>query len=166
MNNGVTAFLLIIQFLITLMFYPLKVGANGHVSLAHDKIELDVRLFRLTVVRLRIKREKGVFKLLLNGKRIKGEKNKKSGSRFANVIERYRIEGLKLKGNLLALIGAQDAKITSMLCAAIGGVLSPVLDGLQIYTATPSDTLEIDGRVKLKINILQILGLVSAGLRG
>lgn len=161
MSIGILGFLVTVQFLLTMLLFPLKIGALGHISLAYDKVDANITLFGFAVARLRIKREDGRFNLYVNGKAVK-PKNKISISQVKNVVERYRLEGLKVRGNVLALIGAQDAKNTAILCAALYGILSPLLNG-SVYTAGPADTLEIDGRLKLKISILQVISLIVAG---
>jgi len=165
MNNGLTLALIALQFLITMLFYPIRIGANGHISLARDKVDVDLKVFRLTVARVRIKREKGLFRLLINGKPVKSE-GKISPKRMLNITKQYKIEGIKARGNLLAMIGTQDAKNTAMLYAGLVGILQPLVTNLKVFSASPSDTLEIDGRLKIKINIVQIANLVFAGLRG
>lgn len=158
-------FLVVVQVLVTMLFYPLRIGANGHISLARDKIDLNVTVLGLSVTKLRIKRERGLFSLQINGKQLKSGK-KLSLSKLRNIAEQYKIEGLRMRGNILALVGTQDAKTTAMLCAGLSGVLQPLVSNLKVFTAQPSDTLEIDGRLKIKINVLQILNMIFAGLRG
>lgn len=155
--------LVVIQFLITMMFYPLRIGAKGHASLARDRMELDLTLFRLPVARVRIKKSDNKFVLQLNGKT--PDKNKKvSVKQMTNVLKQYKVEGIRAKGNLLALISADDAKNTAIAYAVLIGIVKPLLNTFRIYTAQPSDTLEIDGSVRVKINMLQIIGLLAAGL--
>ncbi len=158
-------FLVVVQVLVTMLFYPLRIGANGHISLARDKIDLNVTVLGLPVTKLRIKRERGLFSLQINGKQLKSGK-KLSLSKLRNIAEQYKIEGLRMRGNILALVGTQDAKTTAMLCAGLSGALQPLIRNLKVFTAQPSDTLEIDGRLKIKINVLQILNMIFAGLRG
>lgn len=165
MNNGWTVALLIFQFALTMLFYPLRVGANGHVSLAHDKIDVNLRLFGLAVAKVRIKQADSKYELTVNGKPLKPKK-KVSAKSVISVIERYRIEQIKIKGNLLALVGTNDARTTALLCAGIMGALRPLIKNLNIYTAEPSDTLEVDGRLRIKITVLQLINLIVAGLRG
>ena len=165
MNDAVIGILVAVQFFIAMLFYPLKIGALGHVSLVRDKIDLNVTVLGLSVAKVRIKREDGVFRLLINGKPFKPKK-KVSPKQIVEIGKQYKIEGLRLRGNLLALIGTQDARRTAMLCAGIYGIANPILQGCSVYTATASDTFEIDGRVKIKINFLQIASLAFAGLRG
>lgn len=162
---GLTLFLFAVQFLIVMLFYPIRIGAKGHVSLARDKINLDLSLFGVSLARVRVKKEEGLFRAFVNGKRFKPTK-KVSAKQIGGVIGQYKLEGIKAKGNLFALIGAQDAMTTAMLYAGISGLLQPLSSSLKVFKAKPSDTLEIDGRVKIKINILQIIDLISAGMRG
>ncbi|MCM1305699.1 MAG: hypothetical protein NC037_05225 [Bacteroides sp.] len=158
-------FLVAVQLLIAMLFYPLRIGAYGHVSLARDKIDLNVTVLGLSIARLRVKRESGRFKLLVNGKPFKTDK-KISVGQLKSIGRQYKIEGLKLRGSLLALIGTQDAKNTAMLCALANAIAQPLSQGFNAYTAITSDTFEIDGRVNIKINLLQIASLAFAGLRG
>ncbi len=158
-------FLVVVQVLVTMLFYPLRIGANGHISLARDKIDLNVTVLGLPVTKLRIKRERGLFSLQITGKQLKSGK-KLSLNKLRNIAEQYKIEGLRMRGNILALVGTQDAKTTAMLCAGLSGALQPLISNLKVFTAQPSDTLEIDGRLKIKINVLQILNMIFAGLRG
>ena len=158
-------FLVAMQFLIAMLFYPLKIGAYGHVSLARDKVDLNLTVLGLSVARVRIKREDGRFKLLINGKPFKPTK-KMSVKQIKSVKEQYKIEGLRFSGNLLALIGAQDAKNTAMICAGMCAIAKPLMRNFNVYTAASSDTFEIDGRLKIKINVLQIASLIFAGMRG
>ena len=113
-------FLVAVQVLVTMLFYPLRIGANGHISLARDKIDLNVTVLGLPVTKLRIKRERGLFSLQINGKQLKSG-NKLSLSKLRNIAEQYKIEGLRMRGNILALVGTQDAKTTAMLCAGLSG---------------------------------------------
>ena len=166
MYNGITTVLLILQFVIAMLFYPLRVGANGHASLANDKIEVDVRLLGLTVAKVRVKKTDGVFKVQINGKIPDNNDNVNLPGKVISAIKSYKIEGIKAKGNLLALIATKDAKNTAMLYAALCGALAPLATGLRIFTAKPSDTFEIDGRVKIKITILQMINMIIAILRG
>ena len=166
MNDAVIGLLVGVQLFVLTLFYPLRIGALGHVSLAHDKIDINVTVFGLSVVKLRIKREDGAFRLLINGKPLKPPKKKPSIKQIKSIGKQYKLEGVRLSGNLLALVGTQDARRTAMLCAGIYGVASPIIRSCNIYTATASDTFEIDGRLKIKINALQILSLIFAGLRG
>ena len=99
--------LTILQFLITMLFFPIRIGAKGHASLARDRVELDLTLFKLLVARVRIKREMGIFNLYVNG-----DKPETSGKlklkRAVGMIKQCRIEGVRVKGNLHALVGADD----------------------------------------------------------
>ena len=163
--NNYTAALIVLEFFIAFLFYPLRIGAKGHASLAHDKLELDLIVFRLSVARLRVKKEENKFSLQINGKAPKSNV-KISASGAISAIKQYKIEGIRAKGSLLAMISADDAKNTAMAYALAVGALKPLVQNVQIFTAEPSDTLEIDGRVKLKINIMQIVGLLVAAMRG
>lgn len=160
-----TVALIILQFLITMLFYPLRVGAKGHVSLARDRIEFDLSLFRFSIVRLRIRKTDGAFEVRINGKSPKGDK-KASVRQVSNVLKQYKIEGIRARGNLLALIGADDAKNSAIAYAVLTSVLQPLIQNVKVYTAQPADAFEIDGRVRVKINLLQIAGLISASLKG
>lgn len=153
-----------VEFVLTMLLYPLRIGAFGHVSLAHDKLDVNVTMIGITVAKVRVKRENGVFILYVNGKRVK-TKGKITLAQVKSVADRYRLEGIKLRGNLLALVGTGDAMSTAMLCAGLNGVLKPILSSVGIYTATPSDTLEIDGRLKIKMTFVQIVELIVAGLK-
>ena len=166
MNNYGVA-LIVLEFVIAMLFYPLRIRVKGHASLAHDKLELDLTVFRLSVARLRVRKQNGAFTLLINGKtpKLKGSKGL-SLSKAANAVRQYRLEGIKARGSLLALIGTEDARDTAMAYAIVIGVLKPIVDNLRIYTAQPSDTLEIDGRARLKINLVQIASLIAAAIRG
>ena len=163
--NGYTTALIVLEFFIAFLFYPLRVGAKGHASLAHDRIALDFTVFKLPVARLRIKKEEHKFSLLVNGK-VPKSNTKISAASAINAVKQYRIEGIHAKGNLLALISAADAKNTAMAYALAVGALKPLVQNVQIFTAEPSDTLEIDGRIRLKINVVQIVGLLVAAIRG
>ena len=165
MNNAFIGVLLAVQFLIAMLFYPMRIGALGHVSLARDKIDLNVTIFGLSVARVRVKCEGGVFKLFVNGKPFKPKK-RLSTNQIKSINEQYKIEGLRLRGNLLALVGTQDAKNTAILCASIYGIAKPIVHDFNVYTAVSSDAFEIDGRLKIKINILQMASLIFAGIRG
>lgn len=165
MYIGALSFLVAVEFVLTMLLYPLRIGAFGHVSLAHDKLDINVTMIGITVARIRVKREDGIFKLYVNGKRVKPNKGKISAKQITDVVRKYRLEGMKLRGNLLALVGTGDAMTTALLCAGLNGVLKPILSSVGIYTATPSDTLEIDGRLKTKMTFIQAIGLIVAGLK-
>ena len=53
---------------------------------------------------------------------------------------------------------------SAMLCAAITCVLQPLFDSLRVYTARPSDALELDGKVTVHMNVLQLGSIIVAGL--
>lgn len=165
MYDALISLLVTVQLLIAMLFCPLKISAAGHVSLARDKIDLNVAVLGLSVAKVRVKRENGKFILLVNGKQFKPKK-KLSLNQIKSIVKQYKIEGLKLRGNLLALVGTQDAKNTALMCAGIYGMLTPIMQDLSVYTSSVSDTFEIDGRVKIKINVLQIVSLAVAGVRG
>ena len=160
---GAPIALTILQFLITMLFFPLKFGAKGHASLARDRVELNLSLFGIAIVRLRIKRENGEFCMYINGEKKKPKKNVDFG-KAVGVVRQFKVQNVRLSGNLLALIGADDAKNSAMLCAAITCVLQPLFDSLRVYTARPSDALELDGKVTVHMNVLQLGSIIAAGL--
>ena len=161
---GMSVALTILQFIITMLFLPIRVGAKGHASLTRDRVEIDLMFFRLSVARIRIKREKGIFNLYVNGDKpeVKGKIKLK---RAVGVLKQCKIEGVKIKGNLLALVGADDARNTAMMCAAIMGVLQPMLESINVHASQATDVLELDGKVIIRLSLLQLGSLITAGLR-
>lgn len=161
---GTSVALTILQFVITMLFFPIRVGAKGHASLARDRVELDLTLFKLLVARIRIKREKGIFNLYING-----DKPETSGrlklKKAVGVIKQCRIEGVRIKGNLLALIGTDNARNTAIMCALVNGVLEPLLESISVHSAKATDVLEIDGRISVRLSLLQLGALIAAGLK-
>ena len=161
---GMSVALTILQFLITMLFFPIRIGAKGHASLARDRVELDLTLFKLPVARVRIKREKGIFNLYVNGDKPKtGGKLKLK--RAVGVMRQCKIEGIKIRGNLLALVGADDARNTAIMCAAITGVLQPMLESINVHAAKATDVLELDGKISVRLSLLQLGALIAAGLK-
>lgn len=155
--------LTVLQILITMLFLPLQIGAKGHASLARDRVELDLTLFRLPVARVRIKRENGIFNVYVNGNETEMKGKFKLG-RAVNVIKQCKVEGLRIRGDLLALVGAEDAKNTALMCAAVQCALRPIFGEMSVYAARPTDVLELDGNVKVRITVLQLGALLAAGL--
>lgn len=146
-----------------MLFFPLKFGAKGHASLARDRAEVNLSVFGFSIVRLRIKRENGTFCMYINGEKKKPKKNRDLG-KAVGVIKQFKVQNVKLSGNLLALIGADDAKNSAMLSAAVTCVLQPLFDSLRVYTARPSDALELDGKVTVHMNLIQLGSIIATAL--
>ncbi len=157
-----TAALITLQFLITMLFVPFNVGARGHASLARNRIEIDLNLFRLPIARLRVKKKDRSFALYINGKQPKGKAI--SPKQALSALKQYKLEGVKASGNLLALVGTEDAKNSAMLTAALTCIAQPLLKQCKIYTSKPADALEIDGRIRMKINLYQLIAILLAAV--
>lgn len=162
---GMTIVLTVVQFVITMLFFPIRIGAKGHASLARDRAELDLTVFRLPIARVRIKREKGIFNLYVNGDKTE-MKGRLKLKRAIRMLKQCKIEDISINGNLLALVGTDDAKNTALMSASIIGVLQPLFSTLNVYTAQGTEALELDGKVRVELSLLQLGGLIAAGLRG
>jgi len=147
-----------------MLFFPFTVKAKGHVSLNRNRIQLDVRAFGIAFVKLRILRENSGFATYING--AKQKKPKKDGMKRAlSALKQYKFEHIKMAGNVNALIGAQDARDSAMICAAVNGILAPISSHLRVYASGAGENFELDGNVRLKINLYQIAALLFEALK-
>ena len=63
------------------------------------------------------------------------------------------------------MVGADDARNTAIACALVKGVLEPLLESIEVHSANATDVLEIDGRISVRLSLLQLGALIAAGLK-
>lgn len=148
------AILAAFYFALALLAAPLRLYVAGHISL--DSMQVDVRIFGLSPLRLRARLSDDKIKIELNGKpkRLKGNIDIKTAVRL---IGKY-YKRLVSRGSISVMIGFVDARDTAIAVGLMNILLSPLrLDG-RVYSAG-EERLEIDGGLKIRLSILTAIGI-------
>lgn len=143
-----------IEMVMVLLLFPFKFAIKTHMSLNEKKAVVELRLFGLSVIRLKCV-IKGEIELYINGKR-----KVKSGGKVSQgkVIELVRmLKSDILYTNMLALVGG-DAKNCAIICAIIN--LLP-FGKKNAYLGTNKDKFDVDINVELALNLVEIAGLIA-----
>lgn len=148
--------LICLEFAITFAFMPLHIRLSGHASLAHMALKLDVKIFALRAIRLRVKRKNGAFLLTVNGKK---PKRKHIGmKKLTTLSQDYSNSATQLKGRITAQVGADEAKTAAIMegVIMIAGA-APDID-CRVYDSK-EENLELDFGFLCRANLIQIAQL-------
>lgn len=135
---------------LTLLFAPVKVRAIGHASLENLSAQLNISVYALTPVRLRLKAHDGKFSLSMNGKPFARPKNISSAG-----IIRF-LGSVRMRAAINAKIIVGTAGMDAMICAimtAATAAASNMLPGTQLRVYyMDRDGFDVDGGIEVRLS--------------
>ena len=156
--------LLVVETLILLATMPIRIQVKGYFSLDRQNGGIDVKVFALTVVRVRFERESGKTVLKLNGKPIEARHIKRKESikkQLRNAVQQAKLGNIRLKSSVLAVFGDAEPKN----CAVIWGIVESVLHILKakgnIYADYDRERMDVQFRLLTKLSIVQAIEIAA-----
>lgn len=144
--------LICLEAVITMMFLPMRIGLTGHVSLARRRAELDVKLFALRLVRVRLFVKNGRFRCTLNGKKFKKPSN--DPKKAIKMADKFLCSDIRRGGVAALRIGLDEAMMSAATGAMLQVLLLPLAKG-GVYMSE-EDSFELDVSINMRINLLQV----------
>ena len=169
MNAIIT--LIAIELLAVLLLLPIKVNVQGYFSLTTVSAGIDLKIFRLTILKIRLKSENCGIMLALNGKRLplKDIKEKLQGGKFSKekavravkgVLTTIKSGEMGVMGGLVAVIGDSDPFVSSVVCGALMSVLRMIGAKVSVYSDLKTQRADGDLRFGARISLVQVITAV------
>ncbi len=141
---------LCVQIVLLLLLCPLKITATAHFSLVGKELQMNVDLFSMSIVRLRIGIKDGIT-VKINGRKIENNNDSISTKTLIRIRDYIKNANVSLSVNACALIGILDAATSAIVCALVN-----MLPDVCVYPYVQGDKCEADAVVRVGINTLQI----------
>lgn len=159
--------LVVFQFIIALLFLPLRMRVKVHFSLQRENTVLLFSIFGIDVVHLRVRDKNGKFVTEINGKPKKNKSNSSDGSKYAiKMFDYIKTENIVILGHAFAYMGAVDAKNSALICAVTEIFIKPIFNSCIAYPDFENERLDFDATVKTKLNIYQIAEMLLRAISG
>lgn len=163
MNYAVA--LICLQALVALLFAPVRVKLHYHFSLNQTQSNVVLRVFRFSVLRIKIGVENDALAIIINGtpKPLK-RKKKDSGfpiEKIPKIITYLHAERIIAFSYLLAYIGGSDAMNSALRFALVGSLGDLLFHNSLTLPDYDNDRLDFDLNIKGDINLYQLLELIG-----
>lgn len=160
--------LIIVQIVLAVMFLPIRVVFQGYFALSSLSGGVDVKLFALRVVRLRLNVVDGKFELRINDKPTNYANIKQNPRIFKNVLTYLGGDNLLVHGNMLAVFGGDESKNGAIICGiaeVIANTIKTKLKKAKAKFFADFDGLraDIDFAFNTKINFVQAFEMLAGG---
>lgn len=152
------AIFIAIEALLLVLFYPFRIEIKAHAVLQTGKMQVDIGILRLRFIRVRV----NVFKDVIT---INGKARDLSAKTKINVSLALRYvlqENLLKKESTCLVYSTCDAKINAILWALTS--LFPFIS--KVYALQNNSNACFDGDAVLRINAVQMVGLVFKAVNG
>ena len=150
-NNAMTIALIAVcvEIVLIALLFPIKLTATAHFSLANSSVNVQIKLARVSIVRICVKLSDGL-NVKINGKTVKsqGISPQVPGKLFAFIVQNRILSA----NDLIAYVGAKDAKS--------GAILNALVQMSSIFEKTIvkdcfEDRFDAECSIDIKINAVQ-----------
>lgn len=152
----VTMVCLGIEVILLLMFAPISIKVKAHFSLSRKSCQVDISVIGAKIVRVRAKATENDVKLLVNGKEKYPKEDRVALQNIIRSVRVIKVDNIRIKPSVVALIGIDEAKNSAILCALLCGI-----QGINAYPCVNGERFDADIAIKTKINILQAIRLMA-----
>ncbi|MBO4380813.1 MAG: hypothetical protein J5815_01515 [Clostridia bacterium] len=164
----IAVFLIIVQIALLLLVMPIRVGVQGYFALSSLSGGLDLKLFAICVVRLRLCVVDGKFELKINDKQIDKKKAQQNPQILKNVLTYLDGDNLLIYGNILAVFGGDESKNGAIICGVaevLAKTIKTKLKKAKTKFFADFDRLraDIDFAFNTKINVMQAVEMLVGG---
>lgn len=153
--------LVIVQVVLLVLFAPIKVGAIGYFCLERENCMVDLKIFALTVAKIRIARENGVFVLKINEKSVDLKQSAKSKKHVLKAIKYISSGNLAASGDVLAVLGDVEAKTLALISGAAMAICGALKTHLCVYNDFEHERADAQLSFKTRISIFQALEMLN-----
>ena len=153
---------LFVEIIIIALLMPLKIRLRGYFSLDRKSGGVDLKIFAITVARVRFERENGKITFKINEKPIlkptkdKQDKMLKSAKSALGQIKNGQI---KLKGRFLAVIGGEGPMNSALIFGIVDGFLHILKAKGRLYADFERERADVDFEIGFSVSIAQALTL-------
>ncbi len=155
--------LLVVEILLLAIFAPIKVGAIAYFCLERGIFLADIKIFHLTVTKIRAKLKDGKIVLVVNNKRMPLNRSDKQNKNIGGVAKYLLAGNLKFKGDILAVLGGENAMNASLLAGAICVIGAVFGQNSHVYSGFSAKRTDTQIVVNTKISIFQTLKMMLEG---
>ena len=155
--------LLGVEIVLLAIFAPIKVSVQAYFCLERKIFMADIKVFRLTVAKIRAKLQDGKILLVVNNKRMPFKPTEKQNKRIGSVARYVRAGNLKIKGDMLAMLGGENTMVASLVAGTIcvvGSIFGQKPHVYSGYSDTRADTQIV---INTKISIFQTIEMMIEG---
>ena len=150
-NNAMTIALIAVcvEIVLIALLFPIKLTATAHFSLANSSVNVQVKLAKVSIVRINVKLSDGLI-VKINGKAVKSQGI--SPQAIGKLIAFIAQNRIMSANDLIAYVGAKDAKS--------GAILSAIMQMSSIFEKTIvkdcfDDRFDAECAIDIKINAVQ-----------
>ena len=155
--------LLGVEILLLVVFAPIKVGVQAYFCLERGIFLADIKILRLTIAKIRAKMQNGKIVLKVNNKRMPLKPTGKQNKRLGNVAKYVSAGNLKIKGDMLALIGGENEMTASLVAGAICAIGSVFGQKPSVYSGNSETRTDAQVVINTKISIFQTIEMMIEG---
>lgn len=148
--------LIVIEVLLTMLFMPIKIRVKGYFCLERQVFIADFKVFFANVFRLRVEKHDGKLRVVVNKKQIELKNDKLTNTKMLKRIAAAIKSGdLRIKSEILAIVGAFDAMQSAVVVGAIEVVLGILGAKKKIYGDYAEERADVQFGAGLQINAVQ-----------
>lgn len=157
----VSVVMLVLQALILILLFPLKINVRAHASLSRKCMQADVCVLNAAFVRFRLDLNRKPY-VTINGKNVEYSKKRKiSFSKIIKAVDFIMSEKMLKKSQTVAYMAFDDAKNSAIAFA----VLAIVPIAVKAYESR-RERFDAECALNFKINVLQAMRLIALAGKG
>lgn len=130
------------------LFYPLKISIKAHTAISTGKIQIDVKLFGLSVVRVRLNVFDGI--VMINGKRYK--KHPKKRINFAQTLRYFTSNKFLRSEKVCVVYRLDDEKNNAIIKAML--LMLPNISNIYCFEHDNNACMEMQAVIRM--NLMQM----------
>ena len=158
---GLIIAFIVVEIALIMFFAPIKVGIKGYFSLSKTCAGVDLTLYNLTLIRIRIFDEGGEIGLKVNDKGIDVNKLRdkttyaKQPKIVLKLFKSLRNGEIIINGNILAVLGDNDPKNSAIIFGIVSGILAMAGIKASIYSDFDKQRADADFVFGTNISLIQ-----------
>ena len=161
---GLVIALYIVEILLILLLFPIKIRAKGYFSLSTISAGIDFEIFGVAIIRIRLTNDKGDLCIKVNDKKInltsiklKAKSNKRIAKLVKNLFESIKKREIIINGDVLAVLGDDDPKTSALMSGAANVLFNMIGVKMRLYSDFEKERADADFVLNSKINVIQAL---------
>ena len=150
-----------VEIVIILLFAPINVGVKGYFSFSRLNAGFDIKLFEITLARVRFEKDDGKICLKVNDKPFDGQKIKIKKQTMLNMAK-YVFDGnLKINGKILGVLGDANPKACAMLYSVVSMLAKAINPKTILYADFEHERIDVDFAFELNICLIQAFEMAN-----
>lgn len=152
--------LLAVEILLLAVFAPIKVEVQAYFCLERGVFLADIKIFRLTVAKIRAKLQHGKIILTVNNKRMPLKPSGKQSKRMSKVAKYVLSGNLAVRGDMLAVVGSENSMIASLVSTTICVIGNVLGQNQRVYDGYSTQRTDVQLAIKSNISVFQTVEMM------